>query len=295
LTVSVSPAALYRIIEKYHPYIMVDEADSFGEENDELRTIVNGGFERGRPAIRVNKESLEPELFDTFGPKVLASIGPLHETIEDRSIMINMKRKPPGAHVEELCDCDQAVFVDLRRKIQRWVLDNRDTIATTKLARPKALLDRAWNKWRPLLTIAQVVGGPWPAACLKAAIDMAGEADDERSIAVEVLIRMRTLFKEKEKEGELLVRDEDEKFLPTKDILPYLNSDAEAPWADWKKGDQKGLTEHKLGRLLKPFNIKSDQPQIGNTRVRGYWLKDFKEAFDSYLPPEPPDNDQKDA
>jgi hypothetical protein len=66
---------------------MVDEADSFGKENDELKSIVNGGFEGGRPAIRVNKETLQPEIFDTFGPKVLASIGSLHETIEDRSII----------------------------------------------------------------------------------------------------------------------------------------------------------------------------------------------------------------
>jgi hypothetical protein len=290
LTVSVSPAGLFRIIEIYHPYILVDEADSFGVENDELRTIVNGGFERGRPAIRVNKETLKPEFFDTFGPKVLASIGGLHETIEDRSIIVNMKRKPPGSEVEELCDCDPSVFVTLRRKLQRWAIDNRDAIRATKLTRPKALLDRAWNKWRPLLTIAHVIGGNWYAMCLKAALDMTGEFDEEMSIVAEVLTRIRALFRDEQKK--MLTGSVE--FLATFIILDYLNSDDEAPWADWKKGDKEGITAEKLSRLLKPFKIKSVHRQINHQRTRGYLLKDFKEASDAYLPPEEPETDKKD-
>jgi len=281
LTVSLSPAGLYRIIEAYHPYAMIDEADSFGEENDELRIIVNGGFERGRPAIRVNKETLEPEFFDTFGCKVLASIGPLHETIEDRSIIIDMKRKAPGVEVEELCDVDQEQFFDLRRKIWRWVLDNRDQIQTIKLSRPKALVDRVWNKWRPLLSIAHIIGGIWPAQCLKAAHAISVASDEERSIAFEVLIRIRTLF------GERLVA-----FLPSDELVEYLNCDKEAPWADWKKGDNKGITVEKLSRILKTFKIKSHKVQIDNKRCHGYRLEDFKETFESYFPPEDSNNYQ---
>jgi hypothetical protein len=77
-------------------------------------------------------------------------------------------------------------------------------------------------------------------------------------------------------------------------FLIHLNSDNEAPWADWKKGDSKGLTAEKLSRILKPFKIKSDQTQIDNRHVRGYWLKDFEETFASYLPPEDPGENQGD-
>jgi hypothetical protein len=284
LTVSVSPAGLYRIIEKFHPYVIVDEADSFGKENDELRVIVNGGYERGRPAIRINKETLEPEFFDTFGCKVLASIGPLHETNEDRSIIINMQRKSRGIEVEELCDVAPEIFVDLRRKIVRWVIDNRDKIQSTRLARPKSLVDRVWNKWRPLLTIAHVVGGIWPAECLKAAIAIAGASDEERSTRIEVLIRIRAASKKKDK---VIKAGKDQAdFLPTDEIITHLNSDKEAPWADWQKGDQKGITTKKLSGLLKPFGIKSVYPRTVGGRSHGYWLKDFKESFESYLPAE---------
>jgi putative DNA primase/helicase len=285
LTVSLSPAGLYRIIERYHPYIIIDEADSFGQENDELRIIVNGGYERGRPAIRVNKETLEPEFFDTFGCKVLASIGPLHETIEDRSILIDMKRKPRGVEVIELCDVAPAVFVDLRRKLQRWVADNRDRLSSTKLPRPQSLVDRSWNKWRPLLTIAHVIGGVWPQQCLQAASDISGASDEERSIGIEVLFRIRALARQENAEAQQSGKPPVE-FLSSEDIITHLNLDKEAPWADWKKGEQKGITTKRLSSILKPFKIKSEEPRIDGKRARGYWLESFKDAFESYLEPE---------
>jgi hypothetical protein len=275
LTVSVSPAGLYRLIEKYHPCVLIDEADSYGKENDDLRNIVNGGYERGRPAIRVNKDSMEPEFFDTFGCKALASIGALHETIEDRSIIIDMKRKPRNIQLEELCDVDQGRFVELRRKIQWWTLDNREKLKIAKLTRPTALLDRPWNKWRPLLTIAHVAGGHWFEMCLSSAIEMSGEFDEQRNLGIEILSRIRTFF-----------RLEEAEFLPSDDIIAELNSDKEAPWADWQKGDKKGITTKKLSSVLKPFKIKSEKPQIDGKRSHGYWLRSFKDAFESYLQPD---------
>jgi hypothetical protein len=280
LTVSVTPAGLYRLIEKYHPCVLIDEADSYGKDDDELRNIVNGGYERDRPVIRVNKETLEPQIFATFGCKVLASIGSLHETIEDRSVIIDMKRKAPNIKLEELCDVDHTRFIELRRKIQRWADDNRETLKTTKIARPEALSDRPWNKWRPLLTIAAVVGGHWPESCKDAAIGISSEADEELTIVTEILSRIRTLFRVKGDE-----------FLSSDDIINSLNSDKEAPWADWQKGDVKGITVEKMSRYLKRFKIKSDRPQIENKRVRGYWLESFQDTFASYLPPEKPDPD----
>src|SRR5208283_2780246 len=43
LASNVSPAALYRTKEKYQPTLLVDEADAFFSENEDLRCIVNSG------------------------------------------------------------------------------------------------------------------------------------------------------------------------------------------------------------------------------------------------------------
>jgi putative DNA primase/helicase len=284
ITVSITPATLYRLIEKFHPTVLIDEAESFSKDDDDLRAIVNGGFERNRRAWRTNKETHEPESFDTFGCKVLASIKGLHETIEDRSLFIDMIRKPRDIELEELCDVDHEPFSVLRRKIQRWTDDNRKAIRDIRLPRPKILADRSWNKWRPLLTIAHLAGAHWYKMAVGAASGMVADHDSERNLAIEVLNQIRAFFREQEpKYGK-----SEAEFQPTGDILEFLNSDDEAPWADWKSGDKKRLTAEKLSRILKPFGLKSDQHQIEGKRYRGYWRKDFQPVFDSYLDPEQP-------
>ena len=40
---NISPAALFRTIEQIHPTVLVDEADTFVVENDELRGLLNSG------------------------------------------------------------------------------------------------------------------------------------------------------------------------------------------------------------------------------------------------------------
>ena len=193
-----------------------------------------------------------------------------------------MKRKAPNIKLEELCDVDHTRFLELRRKIKRWADDSRETLKTTKIARPEALSDRPWNKWRPLLTIAAVVGGHWPVTCLSAAIEISTEDDAELTIVAEILSRIRTLFRVK-----------NTAFLSSDDIISSLNSDKEAPWADWQKGDVKGITIEKLSRYLKRFKIKSDQVQRDNKRCRGYRLQSLEDVFASYLPPEKPDPDSE--
>jgi Protein of unknown function (DUF3631) len=124
--------------------------------------------------------------------------------------------------------------------------------------------------------------------CLSAAIEISGEFDEQRSIAIQMLSRIRTLFAaEDAEEAGVLFREGDGKFLPSTRIIAYLNSDEEAPWADWKTGDKTGITIEKLSyRLRELFKIKSEQVEIDGKRFRGYWLKSFKEAFESFLQPE---------
>ena len=43
---NVTPAVLFRTIEKYRPTLLIDEADTFIRENDELRGVLNSGHTR---------------------------------------------------------------------------------------------------------------------------------------------------------------------------------------------------------------------------------------------------------
>jgi len=93
-TSNVTASVIFRVIEKYHPSLLIDEADSFMRENEELRGIVNSGHRRDSAMVLRNVgDDHEPRSFSTWAPMVIAAIGTLADTIEDRSIVVLMRRK----------------------------------------------------------------------------------------------------------------------------------------------------------------------------------------------------------
>ena len=51
-TGSVTAAALFRVVEGYRPTLLVDEADTFLSEADELRGVLNSGHRKGGQVVR---------------------------------------------------------------------------------------------------------------------------------------------------------------------------------------------------------------------------------------------------
>src|SRR5260221_610896 len=45
-TSNITPAALFRVVEAVQPTLLIDEADSFAAENEELRGVINSGHTR---------------------------------------------------------------------------------------------------------------------------------------------------------------------------------------------------------------------------------------------------------
>lgn len=72
---AITPAPIYRMIRRWNGTIVLDEADfRDSSEKSEVITILNCGFERGRPVIRCNKDRPnELEFLPTFGPKVFST------------------------------------------------------------------------------------------------------------------------------------------------------------------------------------------------------------------------------
>jgi putative DNA primase/helicase len=88
---NITGPALFRVIEAAKPTLIVDEADTFLAKNSELRGILNSGHNRRAAFVyRVEKQ------YSTWAPKAIASIGNLSGTLQDRSIMIRLRRKLPS-------------------------------------------------------------------------------------------------------------------------------------------------------------------------------------------------------
>jgi hypothetical protein len=72
----------------------------------------------------------EPGAFSVFAPMVIAGIGKQAETVEDRSIIIELKRKKPNERTESF-RTDRAGEADVfARKSARWAKDNSSSLAT---------------------------------------------------------------------------------------------------------------------------------------------------------------------
>ncbi|MCH9007355.1 hypothetical protein IIA29_04995 [candidate division KSB1 bacterium] len=82
--------------------MLLDEVDTLvrrGDIADGVRGVLNNGWQRGKSAmlsVPTKGGGWQPQSFDVFCPKAMASIGPLWDTVADRSIAIRMRRKLPS-------------------------------------------------------------------------------------------------------------------------------------------------------------------------------------------------------
>lgn len=93
---NITAASFFRAVEKWRPTVLVDEADTFLRGNDELRGILNAGHRRDGCVIRSVGDDHEPRAFKVWAPVAIAMIGRLPDTLEDRSIVVSMRRKLPN-------------------------------------------------------------------------------------------------------------------------------------------------------------------------------------------------------
>lgn len=272
LASNISAAALFRYIEEVRPTLLIDEADAFVKDNEELRGILNSGHTKTAASVirtvEVNGEHKACR-FSTWAPKAIATIRALADTLEDRAVVVQLQRKPPGAKVERLRKRDNEWFAALRSNTARWAADNFDRLVDPDPNIPEALNDRAADNWRPLLAIADLASGEWSGLARQAALTLSGEAQ-ESAVGVELLKDIRLAFG-------------DDEAIRSADLVAKLTADPERPWAEWKRG--KPLTQKQLGRLLSDFRICSETVSIpGLNDAKGYKRARFEDAWAAYCP-----------
>jgi putative DNA primase/helicase len=203
---NITPAALFRAIEKYSPTLLIDEGDSFLRDNEEMRGILNSGLTRGSAyVIRCDGEDNDPKPFRTWCPKLIALIGKLPGTLQDRSIGVPLQRKLANERVERYGLKRSPLLHELRSQCARWASDHLERLKTADPMMPTELGDRAQDCWRPLLAIADALGGRWPAIARKAAVALSGvtpESNEDASHRILLLTHIREIFDEIAKKGQ---------------------------------------------------------------------------------------------
>lgn len=269
---NISPSAIFRCIEEWHPTLILDEADTFTKGNDELNGIINAGHrKRNARVIRAEKvgDSFIPKVYSVWGPQVIAGIGDQRGTLHDRSIHIEMERKLPDELVTKVsADLFEKCQV-LRRQCIRWAADNIQRLKC-HIEIPNYGNDRAQDNWEPIIRIGRLAGGDWEPRLLSAyKLSAAFESDEDAGI---MLLR----------DIQTILASHYDPNIFSSELVERLIAIEDSPWVEWKKG--KPLTQNSLARLLKPFKIAAGTVRIGTQTAKGYKSKQFRNTFSRYIP-----------
>jgi putative DNA primase/helicase len=269
---NITAAPLFRVIEQQQPTVLLDEADAYLRNNEEVRTIVNAVHKKGGAVFRCVGEDHQPRAFNVFCPMVIAGIGNQRDTIEDRSIIIHMKRKMLDEETEPFRTDKPGNAEILARQCARWVDDARIPLGGVDPTIPKGVHNRAADNWRPLLAVAGTIGGALHEQARVVAQTKTAEASAGENHGTMLLADIRMLFAEDQSQP--VFSDQ---------IVWRLCDLEDRPWRDM--GGGKGLTTHKLASLLKPFGISPQQIKTCNVNKRGYRAAQFADAWARYLEP----------
>lgn len=275
---NVTAPVMFRVIEAEHPTLLLDEADCWlHDEASDLRSVVNSGHTRSTAVtLRLVGDNHEPKQFSTWAPKLIAMIGKPPDTILDRSVVVPMRRKAGKESVKRLRSRHLEIeALPIRQQLRRWADDQLVNLANAEPAVPEALSDRAADSWRPLLAIADALGGAWPKLARQAALDLSGRGNDaeDDGLPIQVLSDIRQVFADAGNPDAI----------PTKEILAALTGADERPWRTVSRGQP--LDDNRLGRMLRPFGVTTHNVRVGSRVLKGYHLSDLRDPFGRYLPP----------
>jgi hypothetical protein len=281
-TVSLTVAALFRTIEQDQPTLLIDEVDTVfgkGNENEELRAILNAGFERGSKVRRCVGPNHDLKDFAVFCPKPLAGIGRLPDTVSDRCIPIHLIAKKKSDKVQRFRKREvnvEGLAAALEAYSQK--LEIIEALRNGRADVPE-ISDRQNDITEGLIVIADLAGDDWPSKARRSLIELFS-AKEEENIGVQLLASCRVAF------------GEGQDRITTKDLLDKLiEEETGTPWAHWWENNLNKTPPNVRGpaagiaRLLKPFGIKARVIKMpDDSTSRGYLRQDFEDNWNRYCP-----------
>jgi len=270
----ITPAVVFRVIEKEQPTLMVDEADQhLKHASGDMTAILNSGHTKSTAFIlRSKPKTLEPQKFSTWAPMVIAAIGTIQATIMDRSITIPLQRmtnqqknsiqKIPYDFVDKMLAC--------RQELLKWSQDNEANCKANIITPPDIGNNRAQDNWTPLFTLAELIGPKWLAKCEKAyrLLEAKKDSSDPRDLLL--------------KDIQKILQAYNGKSITSEKLISFLTAASDSLWTEYNAG--RHITPRGLAAMLRDFGIKPKAIRQGsNANNRGYDVSDFDDAFKRYI------------
>lgn len=164
--VNTTPAYLFRKVsdEAGRPTILYDEIDTvFGpkaKDNEDIRGMLNAGHRKGAMAGRcvMRGKVVETEELPAYCAVALAGLDDLPDTIMTRAVIVRMRRRAPGEHLEPWRPRINRPAADrLRRLLATWADVSAERLTGDFWpAMPPQVTDRDADVWEALLAVADL-------------------------------------------------------------------------------------------------------------------------------------------
>jgi hypothetical protein len=287
--VNTTSAALFRQVAADRPTLLMDEADTYlgpqaAKQHEELRGFVNAGHRRGANAYRCIGEpsKMRVEKFPAFCALAIAGIGDLPDTVIDRAVVIQMKRRARRERIDQFRRRRAAPEGGiLRCRLEKWAKRSRRRLTDAEPELPEGITDRPADVWEALIAIADLAGGYWPQRARDACTKLNGaRARADVHPGIQLLADVRAVFDTEPAQTTLEGSVPCDR-LRSDDLVTKLCAIDDAPWGSLKRGP---LNAAGLARRLAAFDIRPTKIRFGDTTAKGYYVGDFADAFERYLP-----------
>ncbi len=164
MSVSITAASQFRIIEALRPTLFMDETEDLKQRvGSDKRAVLLGGYEAGSSVIRTEKvnDQFRARRLGNYGPRAFASIEGLEDTLVSRTAQITMQRSYDDMIKQREINLTDPQFQKIR--------DDLFLVTMTEGPRIKAIYDRTvkpdgvefgdreFNLFKPILAIGSAV------------------------------------------------------------------------------------------------------------------------------------------
>ena len=285
LIADISPAALYRTIDAERPTLLVDEAEMLSSAKSEYRSLLNTGYRRGQTVKRHDGD------FETYCPKAFALIGDVHDTLRDRSIVIEMMRGEPTRRFVYATANEEGAAL---REMVSAAVTSRAREITEALPRFEGLRwlinDRDEEIWTPLFVLCRLLCPERLSELSRAAADMSAAKTAKPRRHVE--LGEKEDQAQEQEYAERLLRDmvaitDDRDQITTQEAIAKLRQLPTSPWRRFRgdglrDGIEGGML---LSRMLSQFGVKPTTIRIApknlgaGSTAKGYKREALLEAL----------------
>lgn len=276
VTVSATPAVIFRTIADSKPTLIIDEAEALstrGDRAEALREILNAGYRSGSTVRRCEAPSYKVREFVIYCPKVIILIGELPDTLADRCIHVAMRRRrnePIGRFRRALARAESTA---IRDSMAEWAEQHIREVADWYNSHTlEWVQDREEELWLPLFAVC-AIALPQRLPELKEIAERLARSKAEAEpldVGVRLLTDTKQIFERRNTDR-----------IATATLVDDLNTITDSPWPDLSHG--RPLTDRRLSTLLKPFRIRPENIRFDERVRKGYKRESFADAWDRYL------------